>query len=113
MAKYRIRATCLEVYYSDIDSNDYPEYFDEEGNPKAPYELAKDGLVTIINNPDYDLYDRTFNYGIQPVDADWQFTDFTKEEETNKLVPFPTGISDCTVCGMIHLDNIECDEINC
>lgn len=79
MAKYRIRATSLSVYYSDVDSDDYPEFFDEEGNPKAPYELAKDGLLTIINNADDELYDRTFNYGVEAKSADWEWTDFTKE----------------------------------
>jgi hypothetical protein len=78
MAKYRIRATSLSVYYSDVDSDDHPEFFNEEGNPKVPYELVKDGLLTIINNPDFDLYDGTFNYGAESNHSDWEFTDYEK-----------------------------------
>ena len=83
MAKYRIRATSLSVYYSDVDSDDYPDLFDEEGNPKTPYYLQGDGLLQVIGNPDDDLFDRTFNYGVEPDSEDWVWTDFTKVKEEN------------------------------
>ena len=78
MAKYRIRATSLSVYYSDVDSDDHPEFFDEEGNPKDPYYLQEDAPIKVIGNPDHDLFDRTFNYGAEANHSDWEFTDYEK-----------------------------------
>ena len=75
---YRIRATSMEVYYSYVNSDDYPYIFDAKGNPKE-YD---------IHAPEFDLFDKTWNYGIEPVDKDWEFTDYevvSKEEYVNAI----------------------------
>lgn len=89
---YRIRATSMETYYSYVDSDDFPHVFDEEGNPKE----------FDIHAPEFDLFDKTFNYGIEPTEKDWVFTDYeevsrseyvnsiTKEEEYS----FPQGLGE-------------------
>ena len=71
---YRLRATSMETYYGFIDSEDHLDVFDDEGNP-------------IESNPDdFDLYHSTFPYGIQPVEKDWEFTNYdeiSREEYVN------------------------------
>ena len=83
--KYKIRATSMVVYYGYIDSDNHPEYFDENGDPKTPYEIDKDGLVNRVNNPDFDLYDRTFDYGVKPIAEDWEFTDYEQVSEQDYI----------------------------
>ncbi len=66
----------MATFYSFVDSEKFPHIFDEEGNP--------DGYD--INAPVFDLYDHTFEYGVQPVDEDWEFTDYeeiSREEYVN------------------------------
>ena len=75
---YRIRATSLAVYYSYINSDDFPHIFDKDGNPKE-YD---------IHAPEFDLFDQTWDYGVEPIDEDWEFTDYeelTKIEYTNLI----------------------------
>ena len=62
--KYRIRATSFETYYSYVNSEDYPHLFDEEGNP-TEYELGE-----------FELSHQTFNYGMEPDDKDFEFSDY-------------------------------------
>jgi|TARA_R110000824_G_scaffold156873_6_gene330110 hypothetical protein len=84
---YRIRATSLSVYYAHINSDNYPDVFDEEGKPLET-NLIDDykGEYKII--PDFDLYHATFPYGIEPVEEDWEFTDYdeiSREECVNAV----------------------------
>tara|TARA_R110002020_G_scaffold34221_1_gene104325 strand:+ start:140 stop:400 length:261 start_codon:yes stop_codon:yes gene_type:complete len=75
---YRIRATSMSTFYSFVDSEKFPHIFDEEGNP--------DGYD--IHAPVFDLYDHTFEYGILPVEEDWEFTDYeeiSREEYVNSV----------------------------
>ena len=59
--KYKIRATSLQVYEEIIDTNDYPEVFDEQCN-----------LLTGIDIS--EACDTAFPYGAQPIETDWEFT---------------------------------------
>ena len=59
--KYQVRATSLYVYYAVIDSEDFPEVFDDDGG---------------IGNKNWrDVCQDVFPYGIQEEYADWEFTD--------------------------------------
>tara|TARA_B100000959_G_C14689421_1_gene504048 strand:+ start:272 stop:592 length:321 start_codon:yes stop_codon:yes gene_type:complete len=82
---YRIRATSMATYYSYIDSDNYPDVFDEEGNPKG-YQMYMDGSIEKIQDSDFDLFDRTWDYGVDSVNEDWEFTDYeviNKEQYVN------------------------------
>jgi len=75
---YRIRATSMGTYYSYVDSDNHPHIFDEDGNP--------DGYK--IDAPTFDFYDQTWDYGVQPVDEDWEFTDYdeiSRDEYVNAI----------------------------
>ena len=79
--KYKIRATSLVTYYSYVDSDHYPDIFDEEGNPKG-YQMYMDGSVEKVQDSDFDLFDKTWDYGIDPVNEDWEFTDYEVISDT-------------------------------
>ena len=88
MKYYRIRATSLSVYYAHINSDDHPDVFDEEGKPLETNLIDNyKGEYKII--PDFDLYNETFPYGIEPVSSDWEFTDYeeiSKQEYVNGVI---------------------------
>ena len=98
---YRVRATSLATYYSYIDSEEFPHIFDEEGNPKG-YQMYMDGSIEKVQNSDFDLFDLTWDYGVDSVHEDWEFTDYevvsreqyvnatTNEEECS----FPQGLGE-------------------
>jgi hypothetical protein len=68
----------MATYYSYIDSDNHPHIFDEDGNPDG-YE---------IDAPTFDFYDQTWDYGVQPVDEDWEFTDYdeiSRDEYVNAI----------------------------
>ena len=72
---YRIRATSMATYYSYIDSEQFPDIFDEEGNPKG-YPMYMDGSIEKVQCTDFDLIDKTWDYGVDSVHEDWDFTDY-------------------------------------
>ena len=73
----------------------------KEGNPKG-YEMYMDGSIEKVQNSDFDLFDLTWDYGVDSVHEDWEFTDYevvsreqyvnatTKEEEYS----FPQGLGE-------------------
>tara|TARA_R110002020_G_scaffold139258_1_gene310051 strand:+ start:1200 stop:1430 length:231 start_codon:yes stop_codon:yes gene_type:complete len=68
----------MGTYYSYVDSDNHPHIFDEDGNP--------DGYK--IDAPTFDFYDQTWDYGVQPVDEDWEFTDYdeiSRDEYVNAI----------------------------
>ena len=77
---YRIRATSMSVFHGYVSSDDLPHIFDEDGNFKGEYTIYKDGEEK-VQNPDFDLYDQSFPYGIKPVNEDFEFTDYYKISE--------------------------------
>ncbi len=88
---YRIRATSMATFYSYIDSDNYPHIFDQNGNPNG-YD---------IHAPEFDLFDQTWDYGVEPVDEDWEFTDYDEisraeyvNANTKEEYSFPQGLGE-------------------
>ena len=68
----------MATFYSFVDSDKYPHIFDWQGNP--------DGYD--INAPTFAFFDQTWNYGVEPVEEDWAFTDYdeiSREEYVNAV----------------------------
>lgn len=91
---YRIRATSMATFYGYVKSDDLPHIFDEEGNFKDGYTIYDEVTGTVppttregrptslkVQDPDFDLYDRSFPYGIKPVHEDFEFTDYNQVSE--------------------------------
>ena len=108
---YRIRATSMATFYGYVKSDDLPHIFNKAGDFKGDYTIydeatgvvpttrlkgfphssvpstTREGRVTNlkVQDPDFDLYDQSFPYGIKPVHEDFEFTDYNQvsEEEYN------------------------------
>ena len=86
--KYRIRETSFVTYYSYIDTDDYPRIFNENGETYGVTLHDCDSIQSVVehehfdvNYPDFELFDQTFDYGIEPYDTDWDFTDYEEISE--------------------------------
>jgi len=84
MAKWKVIRKAVEHYEHIVEAD-------------GAYEAGQAAMQQAIDG-DYGEHDRS---------GDDSYPDLIVQI---KEVPFPTGALDCTVCGMIHLDNVECDE---